>query len=95
MMAKHITVDIAYAPAADVHELESVSLPIASCVADAISHSQLVRRYPDIEQLPKGVFGVRVTHETELHDGDRLEIYRPLTIDPMQKRKNRACTKRG
>jgi putative ubiquitin-RnfH superfamily antitoxin RatB of RatAB toxin-antitoxin module len=38
------------------------------------------------------VFGVRLSHLDELREGDRLEILRPLLIDPKDARRRRAKT---
>jgi len=37
-----------------------------------------------------GIFGKRVSLETRLADGDRVEIYRPLAMDPKESRRRRA-----
>ena len=37
-----------------------------------------------------GIHGKRVTLETRLADGDRVEIYRPLKLDPKEARRRRA-----
>jgi putative ubiquitin-RnfH superfamily antitoxin RatB of RatAB toxin-antitoxin module len=37
-----------------------------------------------------GIFGRNVAHEARLRDGDRVEIYRPLKIDPKEARRRRA-----
>lgn len=39
------------------------------------------------------LFGERITPETELHEGDRLDVAAPLTIDPMEARRLRAQKK--
>lgn len=36
------------------------------------------------------VFGVRAETDTVLHDGDRVELLRPLQIDPKEARRRRA-----
>lgn len=36
-----------------------------------------------------GIWGRRVTLETPLRDRDRIEIYRPLTVDPKEARRQR------
>lgn len=43
---------------------------------------------------PVGIFGKRVPLEHPLCDGDRVEIYRPLAIDPKEARRRRARRKR-
>jgi putative ubiquitin-RnfH superfamily antitoxin RatB of RatAB toxin-antitoxin module len=37
-----------------------------------------------------GIYGRRVTLDTKLADGDRVEIYRPLRADPKEARRQRA-----
>jgi len=37
-----------------------------------------------------GIHGQRVTLDSALRDGDRVEIYRPLRLDPKQARRQRA-----
>ena len=40
--------------------------------------------------MPLGVFGERVDDDYPLDPGDRVEIYRPLKLDPMTSRRQRA-----
>jgi putative ubiquitin-RnfH superfamily antitoxin RatB of RatAB toxin-antitoxin module len=40
------------------------------------------------------VYGRRVSAETRLADGDRVEIYRELLIDPKERRRQRAAKRR-
>ena len=44
----------------------------------------------DLQQAPLGIFGKVVKDETVLRDGDRIEVYRPLLIDPKEARRKRA-----
>jgi putative ubiquitin-RnfH superfamily antitoxin RatB of RatAB toxin-antitoxin module len=41
-----------------------------------------------------GVFGKRVGLDHPLADGDRVEIYRPLAVDPKEARRRRARGRR-
>lgn len=41
-----------------------------------------------------GIFGRRVPLDTVLADGDRVEVYRPLAMDPKQARRRRALSRR-
>ncbi len=45
-------------------------------------------------ELEVGVFGQRRALDDPLHDGDRVEVYRPLTIDPKQARRIRVEVRR-
>ena len=44
----------------------------------------------DLQQAPLGIFGKVVKDETVLRDGDRIEVYRLLLIDPKEARRKRA-----
>lgn len=70
----------------------AVSLPEGSCVADALAAANLAASVPglvvDVEGL--AIFGQAAGSRTRLHDGDRVEILRPLLADPKQARRERA-----
>jgi putative ubiquitin-RnfH superfamily antitoxin RatB of RatAB toxin-antitoxin module len=54
-------------------------------VRDAIEASGIVRAFPalDLNTQKVGVFGKTVALEARLEAGQRVEIYRPITADPM------------
>lgn len=66
-------------------------------VREAIELSGLLVRYPDIDlaQQAVGIFGRLCGLEDPLHDGDRVEVYRPLRVDPKLRRRQRAALQRG
>jgi putative ubiquitin-RnfH superfamily antitoxin RatB of RatAB toxin-antitoxin module len=86
-----ITVTIAYSPAArQVHEV-SLTLPVGSTVRAAIDASGLLAQYPEI-QLASGAVGIWGNKKGPnylLRDGDRVEIWRPLRVDPKLARRER------
>jgi len=52
------------------------------CVlAEAVEQSGLLKKFPeiDLESMRVGIFGKLATPESELKEGDRVEIYRPIT----------------
>ncbi len=69
-----------------------VSLPPGATLADAIEASGIRARIPEIriDDAHVGVFARPATLSTRLRAGDRVEIYRPLKIDPRQARRERA-----
>ncbi|HJT60264.1 MAG TPA: RnfH family protein [Burkholderiales bacterium] len=74
----------------------SVSLPAGASLRDAVVASGLLERHAGI-QLEKqafGIFGRRVMLETRLTEGDRVEVYRALALDPKEARRQRAAKKR-
>jgi uncharacterized protein len=63
----------------------TVQLPAGAVVRDAIRASGM-----EADPNAVGVFGKRVAPDTPLADGDRVEIYRPLSLDPKERRRQRA-----
>lgn len=86
-----LRIEVVYAEP-DAQPLIRLELAVGSTVADALRHSGIFRLCPALEdaQLPLGIFGRRVTPETLLCDGDRVEIYRALKVDPKEARRRRA-----
>lgn len=67
----------------------------AGCTVEAaILQSGILTHFPEIDlrQQPVGIFAKVVSLLHRVTKGDRIEIYRPLTIDPKQARKMRAQT---
>ena len=62
----------------------SVEVPDGATVKDAIERSGVVQQFPeiDLEQQKVGIFSKLSKLDTALADGDRIEIYRPITCDP-------------
>ncbi len=89
--ASGISVSVVYAEPQYVFDVR-VSLPNGATVADAIARSGIRERRPDIEIRDEwlGIFARKASPGTELRDGDRVEIYRPLRIDPKEARRVRA-----
>ncbi len=91
-----MNVEVVYATLQQQTVIALVLEPGAT-VADAIDASGLYQRYPSIEPqvTPVGIYAERVHYDTVLRDGDRVEIYRPLEVDPMQARRLRAEAQKG
>jgi len=75
----------------------SVRLPIESSIRDAISQSDILSAFPSLEQeeISFGIYGKLAPETTLVKEGDRVEIYRPLVISPMEARRLRAKRKKG
>lgn len=67
-----------------------MELKAGTTVAEALVESGIYSAYPETQGLPVGVYTKRVSLDAPLNDGDRLEIYRALTLDPKEKRRQRA-----
>ena len=90
--ARRLTVSVAFSPLAGiVDEVVVVVLGEGATVADALRMSDLQKRHPqvDLSGLPTGVWGVLCEPTQRLRDKDRVELYRPLTVDPKEARRLR------
>jgi putative ubiquitin-RnfH superfamily antitoxin RatB of RatAB toxin-antitoxin module len=61
-----------------------LEVPTDSKVEDAIKLSGLLKLYPEIDLAVQkvGIFGKMAKLDTPIQEGDRVEIYRPITADP-------------
>ena len=91
-----IRVEVAYARP-DIQRLIALSLPEGSTALDAIRESGIEDLFPgiDLEHQSVGVFSQVIAEPGlyRLREGDRVEIYRPLEIDPKEARAKRAGTR--
>ncbi len=89
-MAETIRVEVACAEPGRAF-LRAVTLPAGATVADAVAASGLVAAWPGVTVADDrlGVFGRRVASRQVLRDGDRVEVYRPLVLDPKEARRRR------
>ena len=80
----------------DVQDVTELALPAGATVNDAIERSAVLIRHPQLGSGPLdlGIWGSAVSGEQPLSDGDRVEIYRPLTVDPKEARRVRAAVRR-
>jgi putative ubiquitin-RnfH superfamily antitoxin RatB of RatAB toxin-antitoxin module len=94
-MDSWIDVEVAYAERGR-QWLVPLSVRAGTTAIGAIEASGLRLRIPGLEVDPDsiGVFGRLVPPETPLRDGDRVEIYRPLLVDPKAMRRARAGASR-
>jgi putative ubiquitin-RnfH superfamily antitoxin RatB of RatAB toxin-antitoxin module len=70
-------------------DVVTLTLPAGATVEQAISASGIAARHP-VDLNAVGIFGRRVPPATRLADGDRVEIYRALALDPKEQRRRRA-----
>ena len=90
--ASAVRVTIAFSPSVG-HAFEiALELAPPTTALDAIRASGVFERHPELalgEPLI-GIWGRACAPETMLADGDRVEIYRPLTMEPNEARRLRA-----
>jgi putative ubiquitin-RnfH superfamily antitoxin RatB of RatAB toxin-antitoxin module len=89
-MSARLSVEVCYA-LPDAQTLIVVELPAGATVQQALDASGILKRFPsiDLNTQKVGVFGKLKALDTVLADHDRVEIYRPLLVDPKVSRQRR------
>lgn len=100
-----LPISLAYAPSATQSLYLEMEVAEGTTLLQALQQSGWLQQYPDLQQWcdehaqdeqinnktwAVGVFSQKKLLSYVLQAHDRIEIYRPLTIDPMRKRKKRA-----
>lgn len=72
-------------------ERAELVLPEGACVGDAVAAAGWGE---DSEVVAHAIHGQRAPADAPLHDGDRVELLRPLRADPKEARRRRVEEKR-
>lgn len=86
-----LTVSLVYSPAARQVREWTLTLDPGATVATALALSRVLEAFPALktERLTVGIWGRKSSLSQLLQDRDRIEIYRPLQVDPMVARRER------
>lgn len=83
-------VEVVFCPRPGVADLLALELPPGATLADALRRSGLLQRHGlSAEGLRAGIWGRVREASAPLRDGDRVEIYRALQVDPKEARRRR------
>jgi putative ubiquitin-RnfH superfamily antitoxin RatB of RatAB toxin-antitoxin module len=90
-MPDALDITIVFSPAPREMREWAVRVPAGCTVADAIAASPLRIEFPslDLEALGVGVWGRPAQPRQVLRERDRIEVYRPLKVDPKVARRER------
>ena len=90
-MNKKIRVEVAYATR-EVQHVIAVEVETGCTIGTAILRSGIQGMFPEIDLTKQkiGVFSKPCALSDLVHEGDRIEIYRPLRIDPKEARRMKA-----
>ncbi len=82
-MSNKIEVSVAYALPDDSF-WQNMAVSEGATARDAIEQSGVLERFRELEldKLSIGIFSMPTKLDHVLADGDRVEIYRPLLVDP-------------
>ena len=91
--AESIKIEVVYGRA-EIQMIMTATVAKSATVEEAIKASGIMEKFPeiDLKENKVGIFG-KLTKLTasELHEGDRIEIYRKLIADPKEIRRQRAA----
>lgn len=84
-------VTVAYSPAPREVFEEELGVAEGATVRDAVRESSLAARYPqlDWQAMTPGIWGRAVEWDQQVKELDRIELCRPLTVDPKIARRER------
>ena len=88
-----VHVEVVYA-LPDRQRIVTLALPETGLTAQAaVVRSGLLDEFPNLRDRPLvlGIYGTVCLPDRPLRDRDRVEIYRPLQVDPRTQRRERAA----
>ncbi|MGP9764535.1 RnfH family protein [Halomonas sp. AOP13-D3-9] len=96
MGAEALAIEVAFALPSKQH-IVALRVPEGTTARQAVALADLPALFPEVPgdmfaEAPLGIFGkaLRNPDTQPLRDGDRVEVYRPLAIDPKVARLERA-----
>lgn len=90
-------ISIYYAQNAETIWHDELDVPDQTTIADALDASGFYDIFQEYsaQNIQTGVYGKKRAPDHMLSDGDRIEIYRPLSFNPMESRRRRAAHKKA
>ena len=82
--ADGLSIELVWSPVAGDVRRVALTVPPGTTVGQV-----LAAQHVELNGLKVGIWGRLRALDTVLHDRDRVEVYRPLTIDPMAARRRR------
>jgi uncharacterized protein len=91
-----LRIEVVWCPAPGAIDLTPLSLPEGSTVADALRASGVLERHGlSLETVDAGIWFRACALDQALREGDQVQLYRPLTVDPKEARRQRYRGKRA
>jgi putative ubiquitin-RnfH superfamily antitoxin RatB of RatAB toxin-antitoxin module len=90
--ATEINIEVAYV-SKDRQFYKALLVPAGTRLLESLSLSGLLTVCPELDSaaIVAGIYGKKADNDQVLREGDRVEVYRPLEIDPKQARRERAA----
>jgi uncharacterized protein len=85
-----VRVEVVFCPAPGQADIVVLDLAQGATVADALGASGLMQRHGLVPaETTLGVWGRKRAADSPLREADRVELYRPLQVDPKEARRQR------
>ncbi|MEO5660470.1 MAG: RnfH family protein [Polaromonas sp.] len=86
-----VKVTLVYSPAPRQVREWALELAVGATVIQALAACGFFEAFPELhdKRLMIGIWGQKTRLDHHLHDSDRIEIYRPLRVDPKVARRER------
>jgi putative ubiquitin-RnfH superfamily antitoxin RatB of RatAB toxin-antitoxin module len=86
-----VRIVVVYCPRPGEVDIRELDVPAPLTVRDALAASGLLEAHPAIDLATQriGIWGRRCRLEDSVREGDRIEVYRPLRVDPKEARRLR------
>jgi putative ubiquitin-RnfH superfamily antitoxin RatB of RatAB toxin-antitoxin module len=84
-----MNIELAYASAPRTVHTLALDVPDACTVDQALVASGWLRDFPELATLPVGIWNLKASRDAVLREGDRVEFYRELRVDPKVARRER------
>ncbi|ANH66504.1 RnfH family protein [Mitsuaria sp. 7] len=88
MAPAELSIELFWSPVPGELREQRLTLPAGSTLRDALAASAWFEP-GQIAALTAGIWGRTAPLETPLREQDRVEVYRPLTVDPKEARRQR------
>jgi uncharacterized protein len=87
-MKPNILIEIAYVTPSKQY-LQALQVPDGSTIEQVVQLSGIVTLFPELALAGQkvGIFSKLKAMSDIVHHGDRIELYRPLTADPKERRR--------
>lgn len=92
MAESRVDVEVVFADGESTVVRRHVQVPDGCTVAGAVALSGIAASLPEgaVDPARLGIFGHKASADQVVRDGDRIEICRPLVLDPMEARRRRS-----
>jgi len=82
-------IELAYASGPRTVLTLALAVPEACTVDQALAASGWLSSFPELATLPAGIWNLKAARDAVLREGDRVEFYRALRVDPKVARRER------